>query len=59
MGIGTGNGTITGYGTNSIGGGTNGASDGMPKFIIGGTGMGPGGMMLTGGKGSPGMCVPG
>lgn len=60
MGIGTGSGTITGYGTKRVGGGTNGAKDGMPKFIIGGIGMRPLGIMLTGGKGGrPGMGRPG
>lgn len=59
MGIGTGKGTITGYGTSSVGGGTKGASEGRPKFIMGGTGSGPAGIMLTGGKGRPGMWAPG
>lgn len=60
MGIGTGRGTITGYGTKRVGGGTSGAKDGMPKFIIGGRGIGPLGIMLTGGKGGrPGIGIPG
>lgn len=43
-----------------VGGGTNGVREGMPKFIIGGKGMCPLGIMLTGGKGgSPGIGRPG
>lgn len=59
MGMGTGRGTITGYGTSKVGGGTSGASDGSPKFIIWGTGIGPFGIMLTGGKGRLGKGAPG
>lgn len=60
IGIGTGRGTTIGYGTNSVGGGTNGAKEGMPKFITGGSGMRPLGNMLTGGNGGrPGMGRPG
>lgn len=58
--MGTGSGTMTGYGTRRVGGGTRGAKDGMPKFIIGGKGIGPLGIMLTGGNGGrPVMGMPG
>lgn len=60
IGMGTGRGTTIGYGTNRVGGGTSGAKEGMPKFIMGGSGMRPLGNMLTGGKGGrPGMGRPG
>lgn len=59
MGMGTGKGTMTGYGTSRVGGGTSGARDGNPKFIICGIGIGPFGIMLTGGKGRLGKGAPG
>lgn len=60
IGMGTGKGTMTGYGTSRVGGGTRGAKDGTPKFIMGGRGIGPLCIMLTGGNGgSPVIGMPG
>lgn len=59
IGIGTGKGTITGYGTKRVGGGTKGARDGKPKFNICGICMGPFGIMPMGGKGRLGRGPPG
>lgn len=60
IGMGTGKGTITGYGTSKVGGGTRGAKDGTPKFIMGGKGIGPLCIMFTGGNGGiPDIGMPG
>lgn len=54
MGIGTGRGTMMGYGTRTVGWGRRGLKEGIPKFIMGGIGTGPLGIIFRGGECKPG-----